>query len=108
MATFNHTISNYKRRYICHAVRLGKLQRFDPVVQGNREHLGFARDIAPDHQYHAEFTHSVREAEAGGGQETVPTAWQYHTEPAVGSRCPQAGCGIQQANGKRPTRFKRF
>ena len=53
-------------------VGLGVFQRLDVVVDLHRDDPGLARDVAADHQHHAELADGVGEAEDGGGEEAGP------------------------------------
>ena len=48
-------------------MRFGETQRFDIVVDGDGQGLGFTRNVAPDHQNHAEFADRMSEAQNGAG-----------------------------------------
>ena len=70
-------------------VRLGPAQRLDVVVDRDREHLGLARDVAADHQHHAELAHRVGEAEDRPGQEAGPRQRHRHGQERVPRRGAQ-------------------
>ena len=80
-------------------MRFRELQGFDIVVQGDGQHLGFARDIAADHQYHAEFTHRVGKTQARRGNETASGQGQHDRAELVQWAGAQGGGRLQQTVG---------
>ena len=67
-------------------VRPAVVERLHVVVERDREHLGLARDIAADHQHHAELAHGVREAEHHGGDESRAGERHHHREESIPRR----------------------
>ena len=65
------------------AVRGGELHRLDMVVDRHRQHARLARDVAADHQHHAELADGVREAQHRGGHQPGPRQRQRDAEEAV-------------------------
>ena len=48
------------------------IQRFDLIVDRNRNYPRLARDVAADHQHDAELTQRVSKAQHNGIHKTVP------------------------------------
>jgi hypothetical protein len=59
------------------------LERFDVVVDGHRQHLCLARDVAADHQDHAELAHRMGKAEDARGHESRPGKRHDHGEEGI-------------------------
>jgi hypothetical protein len=72
------------------------LERFDMVVDGHRQHLCLVRDVAADHQDHAELTHRVRKAEDSRGHETRSGERQHHCEEGIPRIGTQRRCRLQR------------
>ncbi|MGV8783452.1 hypothetical protein ACV35H_32400, partial [Pseudomonas aeruginosa] len=68
-----------RRRRASH-VGLGAFHGFDVIEYLHRDHAGFLRDVAADHQHHAELADGMGEAEDRGGDETRPGQRQDHAE----------------------------
>ena len=83
---------------------LGVFQRLDVVVDLHRHHPRLPRDVAADHQHHAELADGVGEAEDGGGQEARARQRHDHAEEGVERRGAQGGRHFQRALARWPRR----
>src|SRR3569833_4609571 len=64
-------------------------QRLHAVVYHDRQHLCLARNVAADHQHHAELTDRVRETQHGRRDETASRLRQHHAHETVERRGAQ-------------------
>ena len=68
------------------------VEAFDLVEQQDRQHPGFAWNVAPDHEHDAELADRVREAEHGTGQQRAAMLWKHDAEePLPGREAEHAG-----------------
>ena len=67
----HHARSRRRRTPACRRPGYGPWprQRLDIVVDGDRQHLGLAGNVAADHQHHAEFADGMGEAQHRAGEE---------------------------------------
>ena len=85
-------------------VGLRVFQRLDVVVDLHRDDARLARDVAADHQHHAEFADGVGEAEDGGGEEAGPRQRHGDAEEGVQRAGAQRGGRLPAAARRWPRR----
>ena len=66
------------------------LAGLDVIVDAHRDHPGLPRNIAADHQHHAEFTHGVCKPQHGRGHHAGHGQGQRHRQEAIQRTGPEA------------------
>ena len=77
-------------------MRLGEFKRFDMIIDLHRHHAGLVRDIATDHQHHAEFADGVRKTHHRRRNKARPGEWQGDGEKSIHWRGAQRGGDFQR------------